>query len=469
MREESLATRPFRSLVSWLSEALPRSRRQARAEARQVQEALAQLATERARLLAIVESIPAAIVVAEAPSGRVVLGNAQAEQALGHPLIPTTEIEGYRQWRGRDLKGRRLEPEDYPLVRALRGETGGQEFLYDQDDGSQKRLQASWVPIRNPDGEIAGSVVLFSDVSRERQAQEERKTLEESLRRQTEALQEADRNKNEFLMMLAHELRNPLAPIQNALQILALRGGRPGRGRAGARADGAAGPADGPPGGRPAGDLADQPGQDQSPEGAARPGRGHRRRRRDQPAADRGPPPRADGHAVRRARPDRGRSRPAGAGDGQPAEQRRQVHRDGRPHPPDGRAGGRAGGPARPRHRRRHPARDAPEDLRPVHPDRGHAGPFPGGSRHRPAPGPPARRDAWRHDRGTQRRDRPGQRIRGPAARAGRGKPGPAAMPAAFGRRRGIPAHPGRGRQRGRGGKPGPVAAALWARGPARP
>jgi signal transduction histidine kinase/DNA-binding response OmpR family regulator len=37
-------------------------------------------------------------------------------------------------------------------------------------------------------------------------------------------VQEADRHKNEFLSMLAHELRNPLAPIRNAIEILRLRG-----------------------------------------------------------------------------------------------------------------------------------------------------------------------------------------------------------------------------------------------------
>ncbi len=40
----------------------------------------------------------------------------------------------------------------------------------------------------------------------------------------TEALQDADRRKNEFLAMLAHELRNPLAPIRNAIQILRING-----------------------------------------------------------------------------------------------------------------------------------------------------------------------------------------------------------------------------------------------------
>jgi signal transduction histidine kinase/ActR/RegA family two-component response regulator len=40
-----------------------------------------------------------------------------------------------------------------------------------------------------------------------------------------QGIQEADRHKNEFLSMLAHELRNPLAPIRNATQILRLQGG----------------------------------------------------------------------------------------------------------------------------------------------------------------------------------------------------------------------------------------------------
>ncbi|MGH6636627.1 MAG: sensor histidine kinase [Gammaproteobacteria bacterium] len=45
------------------------------------------------------------------------------------------------------------------------------------------------------------------------------------LKRAEEALKEADRRKNEFLAMLAHELRNPLAPIRNAVQIMRLTGG----------------------------------------------------------------------------------------------------------------------------------------------------------------------------------------------------------------------------------------------------
>ena len=51
----------------------------------------------------------------------------------------------------------------------------------------------------------------------------ERKLLEEELRHRAEQLADADRRKDEFLAMLAHELRNPLAPIRNSLSILAPR------------------------------------------------------------------------------------------------------------------------------------------------------------------------------------------------------------------------------------------------------
>ena len=48
----------------------------------------------------------------------------------------------------------------------------------------------------------------------------ERKLLEQQLRQQADQLLLADRRKNEFLAMLGHELRNPLAPLRNALYLL---------------------------------------------------------------------------------------------------------------------------------------------------------------------------------------------------------------------------------------------------------
>jgi PAS domain S-box-containing protein len=61
---------------------------------------------------------------------------------------------------------------------------------------------------------FAGGVCVFTtDITELKQAQQERERLHDALR-------EADRRKDEFLAMLAHELRNPLAPILHAVQIL---------------------------------------------------------------------------------------------------------------------------------------------------------------------------------------------------------------------------------------------------------
>src|SRR5207253_135340 len=62
---------------------------------------------------------------------------------------------------------------------------------------------------------LGGSFSLLSD-----RLQRAKRRVEE----QAHQLAEADRRKNEFLAMLGHELRNPLAPIRNANQILALKG-----------------------------------------------------------------------------------------------------------------------------------------------------------------------------------------------------------------------------------------------------
>jgi PAS domain S-box-containing protein len=83
-----------------------------------------------------------------------------------------------------------------------------------------KTGEARWMAykvVTLPDA--AGKPVAFATVSRD---VTERKQLEDNLRVLAADLSEADRRKNEFLAILAHELRNPLAPISNAVR--ALRG-----------------------------------------------------------------------------------------------------------------------------------------------------------------------------------------------------------------------------------------------------
>src|SRR5215467_13485532 len=68
-------------------------RERARAERERL---MAELEIERARLKAVVEHIPAGVILAEAPSGRIVMVNPQMEQILGHPMVLSPDIESYR-------------------------------------------------------------------------------------------------------------------------------------------------------------------------------------------------------------------------------------------------------------------------------------------------------------------------------------------------------------------------------------
>ena len=80
-------------------------------------------------------------------------------------------------------------------------------------DGSLGWTFSRAIPVLDDTGGIVEWFGTASDVT-------ERRETHEALRRQQQQLQEADRQKNEFLAMLAHELRNPLAPIRNAGELL---------------------------------------------------------------------------------------------------------------------------------------------------------------------------------------------------------------------------------------------------------
>ena len=94
------------------------------------------------------------------------------------------------------------------------GLEGATEALLDlvRSDGSRVKAYLSARPLE--EGALGKALVVI-DVTQERQYVE--------LQRAQRALREADRRKDEFLATLAHELRNPLAPIRNAVDVLALK------------------------------------------------------------------------------------------------------------------------------------------------------------------------------------------------------------------------------------------------------
>lgn len=72
-----------------------------------------------------------------------------------------------------------------------------------------------FLPLRDISGKVSGILVHGVDLT-------DRKLAEDALRRVASELSETDHRKSEFLATLAHELRNPLAPIRNGLHVLRL-------------------------------------------------------------------------------------------------------------------------------------------------------------------------------------------------------------------------------------------------------
>ena len=167
------------------------------------------LHAERERFRTTLTSIGDAVVVTDA-QGRITLLNPVAQsltrwgdEAIGQPLDAVFRI----------VNESTHQPVENPVSRVIRsgaivGLTNHTELI--AKDGTEMPIDDSGAPIRDARGRIVGVVLVFRDITERRGAER--------------VLQDADRRKDEFLAMLAHELRNPLAPIRNAAHTLALLG-----------------------------------------------------------------------------------------------------------------------------------------------------------------------------------------------------------------------------------------------------
>ncbi|MEA2692084.1 MAG: hypothetical protein QOJ16_1471 [Acidobacteriota bacterium] len=163
----------------------------------------------RARLAAIVESSQDAI-ISKTLDGVIRTWNAGAERLFGY--------------RAEEAVGRsitliipreRLDEEREILARLSRGEPVEHfETVRMAKDGRRLDISLTVSPIRDAEGRIIGASKVARDVTGRKQVEE--------------ALREADRRKDEFLALLAHELRNPLAPLRNGLQVMRLAADNPG-------------------------------------------------------------------------------------------------------------------------------------------------------------------------------------------------------------------------------------------------
>ncbi len=112
-----------------------------------------------------------------------------------------------------------IHPDDLPALLDRRQQSLQQGTPYTTEyrlrarDGEYRWQLVRGVPVRDEQGKVVKWYGTSTDI-------DEQKRL-------AEALLEADRRKNEFLATLAHELRNPLAPLRNSLEVVRLSGDSP--------------------------------------------------------------------------------------------------------------------------------------------------------------------------------------------------------------------------------------------------
>jgi PAS domain S-box-containing protein len=132
----------------------------------------------------------------------------QSAQAIGQPIEKVFRIVN---------DDTRL-PVENPVKRVIaEGITLGlaNHTILIQKDGSELHIDDSGAPIRNAEGATLGAVLVFHDIT-------ERWRLEQQITARTRELEIEHQRKDEFLAMLGHELRNPLAPIKSALELQAM-------------------------------------------------------------------------------------------------------------------------------------------------------------------------------------------------------------------------------------------------------
>ncbi len=126
---------------------------------------------------AVLEQMPAGVIIAEAPSGRIILTNRRAEAIWGQAPGSLRDLQEFRQIPRSYPDGRARPPEAIPLGRALSlGETvvDEEEFLERRDGHRVQRihLNVNATPVRDPQGSIIAAVATYTDITACKQARE---------------------------------------------------------------------------------------------------------------------------------------------------------------------------------------------------------------------------------------------------------------------------------------------------------
>jgi PAS domain S-box-containing protein len=131
---------------------------------------------QHARMLeAILQQMPAGVMVAEAPSGQLLLSNGQMVRTLGASLPVTTGRADSAQYRVFHPDGQPYRFEEWPLIRAITaGEVVTEEEIdITRPDGTSGTVSANAAPIRNQDGRVVAGVIALHDITERKRAETE--------------------------------------------------------------------------------------------------------------------------------------------------------------------------------------------------------------------------------------------------------------------------------------------------------
>jgi signal transduction histidine kinase len=134
-------------------------------------ELLRRFEAERSVLESVVKQMPAGVLLADVPSGRIITSNAHVSSIWRKTLRHAERVSDYAMWGGLDRDGAALDPRLWPLARSVEtGETvQGEEIRIERGDGTRGIVRMSSAPVVDSRGRQLAAVATIFDVTRERE------------------------------------------------------------------------------------------------------------------------------------------------------------------------------------------------------------------------------------------------------------------------------------------------------------